>query len=216
MKQRTKIKLIQMGLMALIATAQGCGLFGWLDREDEYRKSEGRPPLEVPPDLSDPVDDRSMAVPEQGSAGGPRVNSVEPPDLDNTPLPEAPKVELPRDDSGAPYLALEDTVESAWRRTGLALERTGFTIEERDEARRLFVVRYMPPVEKDEDGGFFDWLFGRDDDERTAPAGGFRYQVSIVGAGETESRITVLNDAGEPESGATAERILSLLAARLG
>ncbi len=213
MKERIKTSILVTGLLALIATAPGCGLFGWLDRSEDYRETQANPPLEVPPDLSDPVDDRSMAVPEEERMAAGDVQSTEPPDLDNTPLPEAPAVDLPRDDAGVPYLALSDTVDSAWRRTGLALERTGFVIEQRDETRRLFTVRYVPPEEEEDDGGFFDWLFGGDDDE---DRGSDLYRVSVVGASESESRVTVLNQAGEPESGDTAERILSLLAARLG
>lgn len=201
------------GLMALVATAPGCGLFGWLDRSEDYRETQANRPLEVPPDLSDPVNDRSMSVPEDGQVAEGEVRSTEPPDLDNTPLPDAPEVDLPRDEAGVPYLVLSDTVDSAWRRTGLALERTGFIIEQRDESRRLFTVRYVPPQENEDDGGFFDWLFGSDDDE---DQGSDLYRVSVVGAGESESRVTVLDQAGEPQSGATAERILSLLAARLG
>lgn len=214
MNEFIKTKTLSLGLVALIAFTPGCGLFGWLDREDNYKESERRPPLEVPPDLSDPVNDQSMSVPdrEQVPQGG--TERVEPPDLDNTPLPDAPTVDLPRNEDGVPYLVLEDSVESAWRRTGLALERTGFTIEERDEARRLFTVRYVPPEEREDDGGFFGWLFGGDDDEDRERGG--VYRVSVVGAGEAESRVTVLDESGEPQSGETAERILSLLAERLG
>lgn len=214
MNDTIKTKILLPGLMALIATAPGCGMFGWLDRSKDYRDSETRRPLEVPPDLSEPPDDRTMEVPQSERTASVNENSVEPPDLDDTSRPEAPDVDLPRDASGVPYLELNDTVESAWRRTGLALERTGFEIQERDEARRLFTVRYVPPEKEEEDGGFFDWLFGGDDEEPRSAAG--LYRVSVVGAGETLSRVTVLDQAGDPQSGQTAERILSLLAARLG
>lgn len=215
MKASIQIKLRALGLWALIALLPGCGLFGWLDRSEDYKQSEAAKPLEVPPELSEPIRDQSMHVPEtRRPAGAPAVESSEPPDLDNSPLPEAPDVELPRDDSGVPYLALEDTVGSSWRRTGLALERAGFAIESRDEARRLYTVRYVPPREKEEEGGFFSWLFGGDGEEETQSGGGV-YRVSVVGAGERESRIVVLDDSGDPQSGATANRILSLLADRL-
>lgn len=215
MKASIQTKLRSLGLWALIALLPGCGLFGWLDRSEDYKQSEAAKPLEVPPELSEPIKDQSMHVPTtETPAGTPRREASEPPDLDNSPLPEVPDVELPRDVSGVPYLAVEDTVESAWRRTGLALERTGFTIESRDEARRLYTVRYVPPQEKEENGGFFSWLFGGGDDDETQAGGGV-YRVSVVGASERESRIVVLNASGDPQSGATANRILSMLADRM-
>lgn len=215
MKASIQTKLCALGLWALIALLPGCGLFGWLDRSDDYKQSEAAKPLEVPPELSEPIKDQSMHVPEtKRPAGAPAREASEPPDLDNSPLPEVPDVELPRDDSGVPFLAVEDTVGSTWRRTGLALERAGFAIESRDEARRLYTVRYVPPREKEEEGGFFSRLFGGDDDEETQAGGGV-YRVSVMGAGERESQIVVLDASGDPQSGASANRILSLLADRL-
>lgn len=215
MKSSIQTNLRTVGLLALIALLPGCGLFGWLDRSEDYKESQPAKPIEVPPGLSEPVNDPTMKVPE-GHEVDPSIarESSEPPDLDNSPLPKAPEVDLPRDESGVPYLALEDTVESTWRRTGLALERTGFVIESREEGRRLYTVRYVPPSEEKEDGGFFSWLFGGGDDEKPAAGGGI-YRVSVVGAGETETRIMVLDAAGEPQAGETASRILSLLAERM-
>jgi uncharacterized lipoprotein len=207
-------KFRAIGLWALVAILPGCGLFGWLDRSEDYQESRAVAPLEVPPDLSAPVDDRSMSVPETRRQAGIAPNQAsKPPDLDNSPLPEVADVDLPRDESEIPYLGLADTVESAWRRTGLALERTGFTIDSRDEERRLYAVRYAPPRKQEKKGGFFSWLFGRDDEADSG--GGELYRVSVVGAGESESRVMVLDASGQPQSGETAERILSLLAQRL-
>lgn len=216
MKASIQTKLRAVGVLALIALLPGCGLFGWLDRSEDYRESQAARPLEVPPDLSKPVNDRSMAVPEAERRDNVRLKDPgRPPDLDNTPLPEVPDVELPRDERGVPYLALEDTVESAWRRTGLALERTGFSIESRDESRRLYSVRYAPPREEEQKRGFFGWLFGRDKDGENASAGSALYRVSVVGAGEQASRIMVLNASGDPQSDQSAVRILSLVAERI-
>ena len=35
--------------------------------------------------------------------------------------------------------------ERAWRRVGLALDRTGFTVEDRDRSAGTYFVRYVPP-----------------------------------------------------------------------
>lgn len=214
MKASIQSKLHAVGLWALIAILPGCGLFGWLDRSEDYTQSQAEKPLEVPPDLSEPINDQSMAVPEtRRPSGTMRDDPSRPPDLDDSELPEAPEIELPRDEDGVPYVGLDDTLDSAWRRTGLALERTGFTVDSRDEERRLYTVRYVRPREQKDEGGFFSWLFGRD--EETAPAGGDLYRVSVVGAGPSETRVVVLDATGEPQSGESAERILSLVAERL-
>lgn len=204
---------ILAGMIALVTLQLcGCGLLDFIDRGDAYEESQPSPPLEVPPDLSRPVEDPGMNVPETTSPAQAQVGEApEPPDLDNTPLPEAPDIELPRDDSGAPYLVLQDSIQSAWRRTGYALERTGFTIESRDDARWLYAVRYSGADEEDDDGGFFGWLFGNDDEKR----GERLYQVSLVGAGEGTTNVVVLDETGEPDSSEAATRILALLATRL-
>lgn len=214
MKASIQTKLFAVGVLTLIALLPACGLFGWLDRSEDYRESREHKPLEVPPDLSNPVNDRSMSVPASERPDDFRLKEPgRPPDLDNSPLPEVSEMTLPRDESDVPYLRLEDTVKSAWRRTGLALERTGFTIDSRDEERRLYTVRYAPPREEKDDGGFFSWLFGRDDD--SAAPGGDIYRVSVVGSGDSKTRIMVLDASGEPQAGESAERILSLLGERL-
>lgn len=204
----TCVVLFVSGCLAL----GGCGLFGWLDRGEGYENSRPAKPLEVPPDLSEPVRDTSMKVPSTAATvEGPVGEAPEPPDLDDSPLPEAPEIDLPRDEAGAPYLVLDDTIQSAWRRTGYALERSGFTIQTRDESRWLYSIVYVPAAEKEDGGGFFSWLFGRDDE----PPEEKQYHVSLVGTAEDQTRVMVLNDAGDPETATAAERILSLLADRL-
>lgn len=201
-------------LLVALPIVGGCGLFEFIDRDEGYDRSEPRPPLEVPPDLSAPVKDPGMSVPDTiGGTPGPVGEAPLPPDLDGIELPEAPEIELPRDASGAPYLVLGDTVRSAWRRTGYALERSGFSIAHRDDLRMIYVVRYAPASEKDEGRGFFGWLFGRSGD--TSENRQQQYQVSLVGAGENTTHVMVLDRAGEPESSESAERILAIIAERL-
>jgi outer membrane protein assembly factor BamC len=46
------------------------------------------------------------------------------------------------DASGLPC---NDSFDRAWRRVGLALDRVGFTVEDRDRSKGLFFVRYIDP-----------------------------------------------------------------------
>ena len=42
-------------------------------------------------------------------------------------------------------LVVDDTFDRAWRRVGLALDRTGFTVVDRDRSKGLYFVRYANP-----------------------------------------------------------------------
>ena len=39
----------------------------------------------------------------------------------------------------------DDSFDRAWRRVGLALDRTGFTVEDRDQLEGIYFVRYIDP-----------------------------------------------------------------------
>ncbi|WP_225984842.1 outer membrane protein assembly factor BamC [Noviherbaspirillum aerium] len=109
------------------------------------------------------------------------------------------------------YVEVEEGFDRAWRRVGLALDRVGFTVEDRDRTQGLYFVRYVDPDadQKQNDKGFFSKLFtfgSSSDKAKTAP----RYQVSVKGAG-TSSQVAILNNEGRPETSQTADRILSLL-----
>ncbi len=62
---------------------------------------------------------------------------------------------------GATLLALDEQFDRAWRRVGLALDRVGFTVEDRDRTKGLYFVRYIDPQidnKSADDKGFFSWL----------------------------------------------------------
>jgi outer membrane protein assembly factor BamC len=64
------------------------------------------------------------------------------------------RARLSRGADGAGTLEVEESFDRAWRRVGLALDRVGFTVEDRDRSRGLYFVRYVDPEtdnEKKED-----------------------------------------------------------------
>ena len=76
------------------------------------------------------------------------------------------RAKLSRATDGAGALLLEEAFDRAWRRVGLALDRVGFTVEDRDRSQGLYFVRYVDPdvdsKKKDDDKGFLSKLmFGR-------------------------------------------------------
>ena len=111
--------------------------------------------------------------------------------------------------SNGGYVEVDDAFDRAWRRVGLALDRVGFTVEDRDRTQGLYFVRYIDPAldQNSSDKGFLSKLFGSKDDKMKSAQ---RYRMSVKGNGNT-SQVTVLNTEGQPEISQTADRILSLL-----
>ncbi|WP_375138933.1 outer membrane protein assembly factor BamC [Azohydromonas caseinilytica] len=104
-------------------------------------------------------------------------------------------------------LQVDDGFERAWRRVGVALDRSGFTVEDRDRSSGLYYVRYIDPKEAQrEEPGFFGRLFGRDDKRATTD----RYRVAVKSEGNA-STVSVQNAQGAPDSGAVAQRIVQAL-----
>lgn len=123
-----------------------------------------------------------------------------------------PRAHLTKDDSGDVVLALREDFSRAWRRTGLALDRVGFTVEDRDRSRGLYFVRYVDPATEGTDkGGFFSGLaFWKDADKPPQT----EYLISLVG-GNTSTQVVVMNTNGDRAAGETPGRILALLHAEL-
>ena len=104
-------------------------------------------------------------------------------------------------------LQLDDGFERAWRRVGVALDRSGFTVEDRDRTSGLYYVRYVDPKDvKREEPGFFGRLFGREDKRATTD----RYRVAVKSEGSA-STVSVQNAQGAPDSGEVAQRIVQSL-----
>jgi len=103
-------------------------------------------------------------------------------------------------------LEVDETFDRAWRRVGLALDRGGFTVEDRDRANGLYYVRYADPaLAGKEEPNFFQRLFGAE-----TPQVAVRYRVALkADAGKTTVR--VLTSAGAAEAGENGKRIAALL-----
>ena len=112
---------------------------------------------------------------------------------------------------GQPALALADPIDRAWRRTGLALDRGGFTVEDRDRSRGLFDVRYVAPSANKEEPGFFSRLFSS---KAASASGPRRYQIQLQARGET-TELRVRGQDGQAASAEDVQNILQLLANQL-
>ena len=103
---------------------------------------------------------------------------------------------------------IPEEFRQAWRQTGLALDRTGFAVEDRNRSEGVFYVRYDDPRrDEGKKKGIVQRLaFWKGDKLDTVQ----QYQVKLTG-GANETRVTVLDASGQRDSSATGERILSLL-----
>lgn len=107
----------------------------------------------------------------------------------------------------AASLQVDDSFDRAWRRVGVALDRRGFTVEDRDRTQGLYFVRYVDPAKMGkEEPGFFAKLFGLDKND-SGPA---KYRVSVKSAGE-RSVVSVLDGQGAPENSEAGKRIAATL-----
>ena len=104
---------------------------------------------------------------------------------------------------------LDESFDRAWRRVGLALDRVGFTVEDRDRVNGVYFVRYVDPDLAAQEG-FLKKLFtfGSDDKAKEAQ----RYRIAVKSAeGASVSQITVQGNDGKPETSPTGAKILKLL-----
>ena len=123
------------------------------------------------------------------------------------PVTSAPRARLL---SGQPAatLQVDEAFDRAWRRVGLTLDRSGFTVEDRDRAGGLYFVRYVDPKDAaTAEPGFFAKLFSFGKSGAVAPG---RYRIAVKGDGE-RTNVSVQNAQGGPENGAVGQRIVGLL-----
>lgn len=158
-------------LSTFVLAASGCS---WFRGKSEYEyASEGRA-LEIPPDLDAPRVDAAMAIPPVEAA----------------PASSAPAVAAARSPaivSSGPF-AVDDAVDSTWRRLGIALERTdGVEILDRAQVLSAYNVRFE----------------------------GQEFLVRVSRDGE-RSRVGAVDGDGREVSGGAAGKLLASLRARLG
>jgi outer membrane protein assembly factor BamC len=100
--------------------------------------------------------------------------------------------------------------DRAWRRVGLALDRVGFTVEDRDRVQGVYFVRYVDPDAAQQEGFLTRLLSFGSSSEKAKEAQ--RYRVQVKAAPDASlSEVTVLSNDGKPETSSTGTKILSLL-----
>ena len=121
-------------------------------------------------------------------------------------LPEKARVEKNAD--GSYKLVVDDQFDRAWRRVGLALDRIGFTVVDRDRSRGVYFVRFGDPdsAPKSDDSLWSKLQFWKTDDKGKPE----QYQIMVAEATPI-SVVSVQDPGGIPDKTATGEKILTML-----
>ena len=126
-----------------------------------------------------------------------------------------PRAKLAKADDGAGTLEVYERFDRAWRRVGLALDRVGFTVEDRDRSRGLYFVRYVDPEvdnRKKEEGWMSKLAFWKSSEPPASSKVQYRIHVSDAGP---QSVVQVLSAEGGTDKSDTAKKILGLLLQQL-
>jgi outer membrane protein assembly factor BamC len=114
--------------------------------------------------------------------------------------------------TAVPTLQVDDGFDRAWRRVGVALDRNGFTVEDRDRSQGVYFVRYVDPkLAGKEDPGFFARLFGAKKEDLS----GKRYRIQVAAEGKAASTVSVLDSNGNASNDEGARNIAQLLLAEM-
>jgi outer membrane protein assembly factor BamC len=116
------------------------------------------------------------------------------------------RARLDKAPDGSPRLYVDDTFDRAWRRVGLALDRIGFTVVDRDRSKGVYFVRYADPDADKKDTGFLSKLqFWKDTTEKPE-----QYRIFIAESAPP-SLVTVQDPNGAPNKSPSGDKILALL-----
>ena len=108
-------------------------------------------------------------------------------------------------------LVVNDTFDRTWRRVGLALDRVGFTVEDRDRSKGVFFVRYIDPERDAESGKKDDGWTEKLKFWKTSPKNQPQFRIHVSDAGSSMSQVQVQDAQGAAEQSGTGKKILGLL-----
>jgi outer membrane protein assembly factor BamC len=113
---------------------------------------------------------------------------------------------------GLSKLVVDDPFDRAWRRVGLALDRTGFTVVDRDRSTGVYFVRFADPdadmAKKDSEKGFLSKVLNFwKTDEKDKPE---QYRIKVIETAP-QSTVSVQDPNGAPDRTQASDKILALL-----
>ncbi|MFM0041278.1 outer membrane protein assembly factor BamC [Paraburkholderia sediminicola] len=108
-------------------------------------------------------------------------------------------------------LTLGEPYDRAWLRVGLALDRSNFTVDDRDASRGLYFVRYVDPKDMTSaEQGFWSQVF-HGKKEKVAK----QYLVNVRAVTPNQTRVAVVDDKGAIDQSPQAKQIMGLMVDQL-
>ncbi|MDE1183852.1 outer membrane protein assembly factor BamC [Paraburkholderia sp.] len=108
-------------------------------------------------------------------------------------------------------LTLGESYDRAWLRVGVALDRSNFTVDDRDRNRGVYYVRYVDPQDMTSaEQGFWSQVF-HGKKEKVAK----QYLVNVRAVTQNQTRVAVVDNAGNIDSSAPAKQIMGLMVDQL-
>lgn len=165
------MKVWQIGIYSVVlASLVGCNTLGLGSKRIDYSAGAGQAPaLEVPPDLTTPASDERYRVPQGddegvatysdyskgGTAQDRSAGAVLPSEAKaavgtggvasgaatvsaSGPAGTATLQEI---FDGSKIIVVNDAFDRSWRRVGLAIERTGLAVEDKDRVKGIYFLR---------------------------------------------------------------------------
>jgi len=110
------------------------------------------------------------------------------------------------------YIELSSSFDRSWRDVGLALDRSNFTVEDRNRSNGIYYVRYINAKDVGDSKGFFANLFSSKDVSKLQAK---KYQVIVKSTGENSANVYVQDADGKPENTPAGMQLLTLLTDQL-
>ncbi|MFM0416168.1 outer membrane protein assembly factor BamC [Paraburkholderia aromaticivorans] len=127
------------------------------------------------------------------------------------PMPDADSANNTSAQFSSTELTLGEPYDRAWLRVGLALDRSNFTVDDRDLTRGLYFVRYVDPKDMTSaEQGFWSQVF-HGKKEKVAK----QYLVNVRAVTPNQTRVAVVDDKGSIDESPQAKQIMSLMADQL-
>lgn len=126
--------------------------------------------------------------------------------------PKTPKAKFVQDGVNAAHIEMSSGFDRSWRDIGLALDRSNFSVEDRNRSSGVYYVRYVNPKDLGDTKGFFSNLFSSKDDSSLKAK---RYQVVVKSTGDNSVSVYVQDADGKPENTPAGFQLLTMLAEQL-
>jgi len=127
------------------------------------------------------------------------------------PMPDADAANSTAAQFSSTELTLGEPYDRAWVRVGIALDRSNFTVDDRDQSRGLYFVRYVDPKDlTSAEQGFWSQLF-HGKKEKVAK----QYRVNVRAVTPNQTRVAVVDDKGSIDESPQAKQIMGLMVDQL-